>query len=72
MNGKIYLITNLVNGKQYVGKTIGDVRHRFNEHVSDAISGRGDTDSVRAIFVRMVAGLSVYPFCDQASDHILS
>lgn len=44
MNGKIYLITNQVNGRQYVGKTIGDVNHRFNEHISDAISGRANTD----------------------------
>lgn len=49
MNGKIYLITNLVNGKQYVGKTIGDVNHRFNEHISDAISGRVNTDLARDI-----------------------
>ena len=49
MNGKIYLIANLVNGKQYIGKTIGDVNHRFNEHVSDAISYRTNTDFARDI-----------------------
>lgn len=49
MDGKIYLITNLVNGKQYIGKTIGDVNHRFDEHISDAISGRGNTDLARDI-----------------------
>ena len=28
----IYLITNLVNGKQYVGKTQRGYQHRFNQH----------------------------------------
>ena len=56
MNGKIYLITNLVNGKQYVGKTIGDVDYRFNQHdyrfnqhINDAVSDRADTDLARDI-----------------------
>ena len=49
MNGKIYLITNRVSGKQYVGKTIGDVNYRFNEHVSNAISSRENTGFARDI-----------------------
>jgi group I intron endonuclease len=32
MNGKIYLIRNLINGKCYVGQTIGSIENRFNEH----------------------------------------
>lgn len=28
----IYLITNLVNGKQYVGKTLGSIAHRWGQH----------------------------------------
>lgn len=31
---KIYVITNLLNGKQYVGKTIGSLAARFSGHSS--------------------------------------
>ncbi len=34
--GKIYLITNLVDGKRYVGQTILTVRKRWSLHKSDA------------------------------------
>ena len=49
MNGKIYLITNLVNGKQYVGMTIGDINCRFYQHINDAVSHRENTDLARDI-----------------------
>lgn len=29
----VYLITNLVNGRYYVGKTIGDVKRRWSHHI---------------------------------------
>ena len=32
----IYSITNTVNGKSYVGQTVGDVPVRFAQHVKDA------------------------------------
>lgn len=32
--GRIYTVTNSVNGKQYVGQTIGDVTKRFRAHLS--------------------------------------
>lgn len=32
----IYLITNLVNGKQYVGKTVYSIEKRFKEHIADS------------------------------------
>lgn len=31
----IYLITNKINGKRYVGKTIHTIEHRFNQHCND-------------------------------------
>ena len=34
--GYIYCITNLINGKQYVGKTIYSVTKRFQEHCRDS------------------------------------
>lgn len=32
----IYCITNKINGKQYVGKSITDAECRFKEHISDS------------------------------------
>ena len=32
--GYIYVITNSVNRKQYVGQTITTVEHRFKQHIS--------------------------------------
>lgn len=36
----IYKITNLVNGKIYVGKTIYTIERRFKEHLSDSKRGK--------------------------------
>ena len=35
--GRVYLITNLINGKRYVGITSRPLRLRWNEHVSNKI-----------------------------------
>lgn len=37
--GRIYLITNRVNGKVYVGQTRGNVRYRWKNHISQSNSG---------------------------------
>lgn len=37
MKSKIYLITNTVNNKQYIGATITSVKSRWNRHISDSI-----------------------------------
>jgi hypothetical protein len=37
--GRIYLITNTVNGKVYVGKTIGELRRRWSQHIKVAKKG---------------------------------
>ncbi len=34
--GRVYLITNLTNGKRYVGITTRTLRERFNEHIADS------------------------------------
>lgn len=36
---EVYLITNRVNGKRYVGITSRGYQERFKEHVSDALNG---------------------------------
>jgi group I intron endonuclease len=38
-SGSIYLITNLVNGKKYVGQTVSSLAQRWREHQSDANRG---------------------------------
>ena len=45
----IYKITNIENGKVYIGQTIRPVKHRFARHLQDAISNRLDTHFARAI-----------------------
>jgi len=45
----IYSITNIINGKQYIGKTIKSLQDRWIGHYNDAISGRLDTHFSRAI-----------------------
>ena len=34
--GYIYLITNLINNKKYVGKTTQDIEKRWKEHINDS------------------------------------
>lgn len=47
ITGFIYLITNKINGKQYVGQTIQTIRARWNAHVSE--SRRDDYPMAQAI-----------------------
>jgi group I intron endonuclease len=42
--GTIYIITNVVNGKQYIGQTIQKVRKRFNDHKSSALINKTGCD----------------------------
>lgn len=37
MTGYIYVITNDINGKQYVGKTTDTLEGRFNDHCKDCV-----------------------------------
>ena len=49
MNGIIYKITNLINGKIYIGQTIGELESRWYYHVYYALVGKCQTKLGRAI-----------------------
>jgi group I intron endonuclease len=49
MEGHVYKITNNVNGKFYVGKTVKTVQNRFCNHCYDAIKRNSTTYLHRAI-----------------------
>jgi len=38
---QVYLITNKINGTQYVGQTVRTLEQRWNSHVSVAMRGKG-------------------------------
>jgi group I intron endonuclease len=39
--GLVYLLTNLINGKQYVGQTVQGLNRRWQQHKQLAATGRG-------------------------------
>lgn len=45
--GSIYIITNLVTGKKYIGQTIQPVEKRFQQHATDSRSGRHMYSSIQ-------------------------
>ena len=50
MNGFIYKISNSINDKVYIGKTLSSIEKRFQEHKKD--SGR-DTENIRPLYRAM-------------------
>ena len=47
MNGYIYKITNLINGKVYIGKTTSSIKQRWYDHVS---SSKKEKDKNRPLY----------------------
>ena len=45
----IYKITNIQNGKMYIGQTINSLEDRWKRHQSDALNNVIDTHFARAI-----------------------
>lgn len=37
MQGNIYCITNLVNNKKYIGKTLDSIEKRYKQHWKDSV-----------------------------------
>ena len=65
MNGHIYLIRNLVNGKGYVGQTIQTVDKRWIGHQSYARNNRGEAihDAIRKYGIESFS-ISLVVTCD--------
>ena len=42
MTGYIYKITNLINQKAYIGKTVGSIEERWKEHQKEATRQRAE------------------------------
>jgi predicted GIY-YIG superfamily endonuclease len=40
MNGNLYVITNIINQKHYIGKTYKDIEKRFKEHIQESKKDR--------------------------------
>ncbi len=60
MIGFIYIITNTINGKQYVGQTRWSLRHRYAGHVADS-KKKGSSPIHRAIRKYGQASFTIAP-----------
>lgn len=50
--GYIYCITNIINNKQYIGKTLNSVEQRWKEHLSDYKRSRCEKRALYEAFVK--------------------
>lgn len=50
--GYIYLITNHINGKRYVGQTVNPIHHRWKEHIEDSYNGNKSNSLLHRAIIR--------------------
>lgn len=50
--GYIYLITNHINGKKYVGQTVNPIHHRWKEHIEDSYNGNKSNSLLHRAIIR--------------------
>lgn len=53
MEGKIYIITNTINNKVYIGQTIGKLSDRFNKHIYDAVNRDGKSNKFHSALINI-------------------
>lgn len=70
--GCIYKIINEVNGKVYIGKTTRSVKIRFEEHISEALSGRENYKLHNAIRKYGVDKFRYIVLCESNNDEVLN
>lgn len=71
--GVIYVITNLVNGKMYVGQTVMSVLARFRRHLNGAFSPNGkDFHFLRAIRLYGKENFQISILCSCSSQEELN
>jgi group I intron endonuclease len=49
MTGSIYIITNIINDKVYIGKTYNNLETRFREHLRDSRKSNKNSKLYKAI-----------------------
>ena len=67
--GYIYLITNHINGKKYVGQTVNPIHHRWKEHIEDAYSGNKSNSLLHRAIIKYGAsnfGIDILQECADA------
>jgi group I intron endonuclease len=65
-HGYIYIVTNTVNGKRYVGQTRGQVKYRWAAHVKGALAHNNDYAISHAIRKYGIDAFSVRTLCKAA------
>lgn len=64
--GYIYLITNNINEKRYVGKTVNPIHHRWNKHIEEAYGGNKSNSLLHRAIIKYGAsnfGINILEEC---------
>lgn len=72
MNGFIYCITNKVNGKQYVGKTMDTVEQRFKEHLRNVNTERNKKRPLYAAFKKYGINSFIVSTLEECEESLLN
>jgi hypothetical protein len=64
--GYIYLITNHINGKKYVGQTVNPIYHRWSKHIEEAYGGNKSNSLLHRAIIKYGAsnfGINILEEC---------
>lgn len=68
----IYKITNIKNGKLYIGKTLKSINERFNEHIRDSRKNRNEIRPLYRAINKYGAESFKIEFIEEVDDNISS